>query len=216
MWPSPINPTRIGVLTNEEPIGTLRWRWSSGSVSRPRSTAWAGSSARRLAGWPQPPTDAIVVCDLKNNTAQRIDLSLTEVTHLAIHPESYGLGLVQERDRIGRATLSGRWIWKAELDSPVEDLAISLDGCTGATTEDGRFRVFDPAGIAVLAGFQGPAGDPALLVGCPARRPGRLADLAPAGRRSSGGMTRLGQVVWSANLPWEGWQLQVVGNQDRG
>src|ERR1035441_7971493 len=49
---------------------------------------------------------------------------LVALTHLTIKPDEFGLALIQERDRIGRLTSSGRWIWKHELRFPVEDLAL--------------------------------------------------------------------------------------------
>ena len=58
----------------------------------------------------------------------RLDVSLVQLTHLAIKPDEFGLALIQERDRIGRLTPAGRWVWKHELRSPVEDLAIGPHG----------------------------------------------------------------------------------------
>ena len=106
-----------------------------------------GRIVRTAPGWMAAATDRrIMLCDLRRNLAQRVDLSLAELTHLAILPDSYGLAIIQERDRVGRTTATGRWIWKTELSSPVEDLAIDSDGYTALTTEDGLLRVYNPAG----------------------------------------------------------------------
>ena len=35
---------------------------------------------------------------------KRVDLSLLEVTHLELGLDHFGLGIIQERDRLGRAT----------------------------------------------------------------------------------------------------------------
>jgi len=204
------NPTRIGVLTSKNRLEIFAG--DGQRIGQSPEVDGVGRIIRTSPGWMAAATDRrIVVCDLKNNTAQRVDLSLNELTHLAIHPESYGLALVQERDRIGRATLAGRWIWKEELDAPVEDLAISLEGHTAVTTEDGRLRVYDPAGTA-LAGFRGPAADPALLVVAPPDAPVVWLTLH---RRSQTlrGHDESGQVVWSTVIPWEAWQFQLVGSR---
>ena len=78
-----------------------------------------GRILRTAPGWLAAATDRqIVLCDLRRNSQRRLDLSLVELTHLVIRPDSFGLALVQERDRIGRVTASGRWIWKRELKKP--------------------------------------------------------------------------------------------------
>ena len=202
------DPPRVGVLTarNRLEIFAADGR----RLGQSPEVDGVGRIIRTSPGWMAAATDRrIVACDLRANTAQRVDLALTEITHLAIRPDTYGLGIVQERDRIGRATLAGRWVWKAELDSPVEDLAIDADGTTAATTEDGRLRVFDPGG-APLAGFRGPASDPALLAAAP---PGAPVAWLTLHRRAQAlrGHDEAGQVRWTAQLPWEAWQFQVVG-----
>ena len=106
-----------------------------------------GRILRTAPGWLAAATDRqIVLYDLRRNTQRRLNVSLVQLTHLVIRPDSFGLALVQERDRIGRVTPSGRWIWKHELQSPVEDLAIGPEGYSAVTTNDGKLLVFDPAG----------------------------------------------------------------------
>ena len=106
-----------------------------------------GRQLRTAPGWLAAATDRqILLYDLKHNTPRRLDVSLVELTHLAIRPDDFGLALVQERDRIGRLTVAGRWVWKQELRSPVEDLAIGPYGFVAVTTHGGEFLVFDPAG----------------------------------------------------------------------
>ena len=75
-----------------------------------------GRILRTAPGWLAAATDRqIVLCDLKHNTHRRLDVSLVQLTHLAIKPDEFGLALIQERDRIGRLTPSSRWVWKQEL-----------------------------------------------------------------------------------------------------
>ncbi len=169
-----------------------------------------GRILRTSPGWLASATDRrLMLCDLRKNTAQRIDISLTELTHLVIRPATYGLGLVQERDRIGRATASGRWIWKKELDSSVEDVAIDDEGYTAATTEDGKLRIFGPGGE-VAGEFRGGPSDPALLAQSP---PGSAVAWITLARRAQilRGHDRLGRVAWETPVPWEAWQFQMVG-----
>ncbi len=202
------DPVRIGVIghTNRLELFAADGR----RVGQAPEIDGVGRILRTSPGWMAAATDRrIILCDLRKNLAQRVDLSLTEVTHLIIRPDTYGLALVQERDRIGRATPAGRWIWKTELDSPVEDLAIDADGYTAITTEAGRLRVFNPAG-APAGEFRGEPSDPALLIGAPAGSTIAWISLA---RRAQvlRGHDRSGRVAWESPLPWEAWQFQAVG-----
>ena len=120
-----------------------------------------GRILRTAPGWLAAATDRqIVLCDLRRSTHRRLDLSLVELTHLAIRPDSFGLALVQERDRIGRVTPSGRWVWKRELKSPVEDLAIGPEGFAAVTTDDGQLMIFDPAGEPTVGATFDPSDPP--------------------------------------------------------
>ena len=61
-----------------------------------------GRIIRTAPGWLAAATDRqIVLCDLRRNTFNRLDVSLVQLTHLAIKPDEFGLALIQERDRIG-------------------------------------------------------------------------------------------------------------------
>ena len=130
-----------------------------------------GRILRTAPGWLAAATDRqIVLYDLRRNTQRRVDVSLVELTHLAIRPDSFGLALVQERDRIGRITPSGRWVWKSELRSPVEDLAIGPEGFAAATNNDGQLMVFDPGGEPTVRTLFDPS-DPPLLIEAPEGSP---------------------------------------------
>src|SRR5205823_13502166 len=106
-----------------------------------------GRILRTAPGWLAAATDRqIVLCDLKRNKIRRLDVSLVQLTHLAIKPDDFGLALIQERDRIGRLTTASCWVWKHELRFPVEDLAIGPRGFAAITTNGGQLQIFDPAG----------------------------------------------------------------------
>ena len=167
---------------------------------------------RTAPGWIGAATSKqVVICDIQRNVSRKLDLNLVELTHFVLKPDSYGIGLVQERDRVGRATAAGRWVFRRELDTPVEELAVDADGFTAVTLDDGRLLILDPAGE--------PAGhyhvkpeEPLLLVEAPeASTPScRWVTLA---RRSQvlRAHDRLGKVLWESPLPWEAWQLLRFG-----
>ncbi|AMV38531.1 hypothetical protein [Planctomyces sp. SH-PL62] len=145
-------------------------------------TTGVGRILRAAPGWLAAATDRqVALCDLRRGEQRRVDLRLVELTHLAIKPDSFGLAIVQERDRIGRATASGRWVWKHELPTAIEDLAIGVEGFAAATTNDGRLLVFDPAGeITPTPGFE--AADPPFLIEAPEGSPPGLAWITLARR----------------------------------
>ena len=103
--------------------------------------------AASAPGWLAAATDRqILLYDLKHMTHRILDVSLVQLTHLAIRPDDFGLALVQERDRIGRLTPASRWVWKQELREPVEDLAIGPYGFVAVTTHSGQLTHLRPRG----------------------------------------------------------------------
>lgn len=171
-----------------------------------------GRILRTAPGWLAAATDReIALHDLRRGEHERVDLRLVDLTHLAIKPDSFGLAIVEERNRIGRATTAGRWVWRSELPTPIEDLAIGREGFAAATTDHGQLLVFDPAGrITPTGGFD--AADPPLLVEAPEGSPSGVAwiTLARRDQRLSGhGPT--GDLAWTRQLPWEGWSLLRLG-----
>ena len=171
-----------------------------------------GRILRTAPGWLAAATDRqIVLCDLRQSTHRRLDLSLVELTHLEIRPDSFGLALVQERDRIGRVTASGRWIWKRELKSPVEDLAIGPEGVSAVTTDEGQLLIFDPSGEPTVGATFDPT-DPPLLIEAPDAAPSGVAWLTLSRRQQQvTGHDLRGRVAWTRQLPWEGWSLVKIG-----
>jgi hypothetical protein len=167
-----------------------------------------GRILRTSPGWLAASTDRqIVLCDLRGQTQRKVDLSLIEITHLVIDPDTFGLAIIQERDRIGRATPSGRWIWKHELRSPVEDLAIGPGGTAAITTADGNLTIFDPAGVPRIGSRLDP-GDPSLLIQAPDRSPTEIAWLSLARRgQNVRGHDEEGRIAWETQVPWESWQF---------
>jgi hypothetical protein len=170
-----------------------------------------GRTLRTAPGWLAAATDRqILLCDLKRGSQRRLDVSLLELTHLAIRPDDFGLALVQERDRVGRLTASSRWVWKQELRRPVEELAIGPYGFVGATTHGGEFLIFDPAGE-YKSGFSFDPTDPPLLIEAPVDSPPPVAWITLARRAQLlRGHDLAGQVVWERPTPWEGWALHRI------
>jgi hypothetical protein len=167
-----------------------------------------GRLLRTAPGWLAAATDRqILLYDLKHNTHRRLDVSLVELTHLVIRPDEFGLALVQERDRIGRLTVSSRWVWKQELRWPVEDMAIGPYGFVAVTTHGGELRVFDAAGESTST-FTFDSTDPPLLIDAPTDSSPQVAWITLARRAQLlRGHDLRGQVLWERSLPWEGWAL---------
>ena len=171
-----------------------------------------GRILRTAPGWLAAATDReIALFDLRRGERERVDLRLVELTHLAIKPDSFGLAIAQERDRIGRATTAGRWIWKHELSAAIEDLAVGREGFGAATTDQGQLLVFDPAGrISPTGGFD--PSDPPLLIEAPEGSPPTVAWITLSRRAQRlAGHGPMGDLVWTRQLPWEGWSLLRLG-----
>jgi hypothetical protein len=167
-----------------------------------------GRLLRTAPGWLAAATDRqILLCDLRNLSTRRLDVSLVELTHLAIRPDDFGLVLVQERDRIGRLTVSSRWVWKQELRAPIEELALGPHGFVAVTTHGGQLLIFDPAGEST-ARFTFDPTDPPHLIEAPAGSPPGIAWVTLARRAQFlRGHDLGGQVLWERPIPWEGWSL---------
>jgi len=204
------SPPRVALITHKNRLEV--YTTAGKKLGQAPEIAGVGRLVRSSPGWLAAATDRqVVLCDLHANTAHRLDISLVELTHLAIRPDTYGLAIVQERDRIGRATGAGRWIWKSELNVPVEDLAIGPDGTTAITTEDGRLRVFDAGGRPAGEYQSGPP-EPLLLAEAPEGSPPGLAWVTLARRNQViRGHDLAGRVAWESPIPWDGWGLHPAG-----
>ena len=184
---------------------------------RPQDRRCARHDGRRpdlakRAGWIAAATDRqIVLCDLREDEYHQVDVSLVQLTHLAIRPADFGLGVVQERDRLGRLTIAGRWVWKRELRLPIEEMAIGPGGLMAVTTNAGELMVFDPAGEPSIA-FRFDPTDARLIIEAPDGSPPEVAWITLA-RRSQfmRGHGPRGQVIWERPVPWEGWGLLRLG-----
>ena len=173
-----------------------------------------GRILRCSQGWIAAATDRqVVLYESDTGKFHRPDLDLVQLTHLQIRPDSYGIAVVQERDRIGRATISGRWVWRKELKHPLEELAIGPHGLTAYTTEDGQFQILDAAGEeSGLNPFR--AEEPLLMVEAHGINSGPQSIVFVSLSRHAQvlrGHGADGKVRWEAPTPWVGWQLTRVG-----
>lgn len=203
-------PPRIAVITNRNRLQVFTPEGKA--LGQAPEISGVGRIVRTAPGWIAAATDhQVVLYDARRNAASRLDLSLVEITHLVIRPDGFGLALVQERDRVGRATPAGRWVWKRELDAPVEDLAIGPGGLMAVTTEEGRLRIFDAAGEPA-ANFASSPPEPLLLAEATEGSPEELTWLTLARRQQVlRGHRRDGGVLWETPVPWEAWHLHPIG-----
>ena len=205
------DPVRVALFTS--PHRLALYASDGQKLTGSLELSGVGRILRTAPGWLAAATDRqIGLLDLRRNSERRLDLSLVDLTHLDIKPDSFGLAIVQERDRIGRVTPSGRWVWKSVLPSAVEDLVIGPEGFAAVTTSAGQLLVFDPAGRAAIGAAFDPS-DPPLLIEAPESSPRGIVWLALARRHQQvTGHDRGGKQKWSCSLPWEGWSIVKVGS----
>jgi hypothetical protein len=204
------DPPRVGFLTGKNRLQVFTP--AGQGIGQGPELPGVGRLLRTAPGWIAAATDRnVALFDARRNTMHRLDVSLVELTHLAIRPETFGVAMVQERDRVGRAAASGRWIWKRELKSPVEDLAIGPEGAAAVSCDDGRLLIFDPTGE--LGGsFASDPAEPLAMIEAPRGSPEPVAWLTLArGFQALRGHDLHGRIVWEVALPWEPWQLHHLG-----
>jgi hypothetical protein len=203
-------PGRIGLLTRSNRLQVFTTEGKN--LGAAPEILGVGRLLRTAPGWIASATDRqIALYDARRNAALRLDLSLAELTHLVLRPDSFGLAIVQERDRAGRVTPAARWIWKKELSSPVEDLAVGPDGTSALTLDNGRLEIYDPAGE-LMGSYAADPSEPLCMIDAPAGAPAPTTWLSLARRAQVlRGHDLRGRVLWETPVAWEGWQLQRVG-----
>lgn len=204
-------PTRIALMTNTgrltvfDPLGE--------PIHESDPVPGIGRILRVAPGWIAAATDRhLLLYSAHENRSERLDLRLVELTHLVLRPDTYGLAIVQERDRIGRITIAGRWVWREELDSPVEELAVGSQGTTAVATEDGRLRLYNAAGEPLTARF-GPADEPLLILSNRRQdEPGPVWFTLARHEQVVRGHALDGTIAWELPVPWVSWQFLEVGD----
>lgn len=205
------NPPRVGAITNTNRLQVFTT--TGGALGQAREIIGVVRIFRTAPGWIAAAADRMIVLyDARRSGAQRVDMSLFEVTHLIVRPDTYGLAIIQERDRIGRTTPTECWVWTRELRWPVEDLALGPEALTAVSTEDGRILVFDSAGEPFGTYTANPGEPLCCMVEAPNGSPPGLAWISLTRRaRVVRGHLADGRPVWESPIPWEGWQLHRVG-----
>jgi hypothetical protein len=203
-------PRRVGVIGPKNKL--ILFSDKGKRVGEAPEIVGVGRILRTCPGWIAAATDRMILaCDCRKNTALRVDLSLAELTHLVIRPDDFGLAIVQERDRIGRSTLSGRWVWKRELRQPVEEIAVGPEGSMALTLEDGTLLVHDPAGNPYET-ISARGKEPMCLAAAPPGAPGGVAWITLARRAQIlRGHNLQGRPIWESPVPFEAWQMHPVG-----
>jgi hypothetical protein len=204
------DPPRIGVLSSN--LRLQIFTTDGQNLGFAPDILGVGRILRTAPGWIGAATDRqVVLFNASKNAAQRLDLSLVEVTHLVIRPDSFGVCIVQERDRISRATIAGRWIWKQELKVAIEDVAIGPDGYAAMTTDAGTLTIFDPSG-ATAGTFQAEPAEPLCLIEAVEFSPSGVAWMTLARRAEVvRGHDLRGRVMWESPVAWEAWKFQRIG-----
>jgi len=203
------DPPRVGFMTGRNQLQIFTP--SGQNLGEAPELPGVGRIVKAAPGWIAAATDRhVLLYNARQNTVHNMDLSLVELTHLVLRPDTYGVALVQEGDRLGRATPPGQWIWRQELKSQIEDLAVGPGGATAITTEDGQLLIYDAVGE--LAGhFSANQPEGLCLVAAPAGAPDDVAWITLARRfQTLLGHDLSGRVVWETPIPWEAWQLHPI------
>jgi len=174
-----------------------------------------GGSGRMLKsrdGWVAVANDrTLVLCNVSKSETIQPELDLVQITHFDMRPAQYGLLIIQEADRIGRATVAGRWVWRVSLPATVESLVLADDGYAGLSLDNGLILILDSSGKAVgkwSAGEQ----EAVLLCESQGRNEGlcRWVSLARQ-ERILRGHALDGRVLWQVETPFAPWELVRTG-----
>ncbi len=203
-------PPRIGFITTRNRLQV--YTTDGKALGQAPEITGIGRIIRTAPGYLAAATDrCLVLYDAEQNGAQRIDLDLVELTHMVFRPRSFGLALVQEQYRVGRAGLNGRWAWRRELASSIEEIALDRGDRLAATDAEGHLVLFDDEGQPKEITLAAPA-EPCLLIEAPERSPDAVSWLALARRLQwLRGLDRNGKVIWEVRLEFEAWQLLRLG-----
>jgi hypothetical protein len=146
-----------------------------------------------------------VVYDSARNQSVVYATRFTEVTHSRLYSATE-LILVQERDRLTRATLSGEVAWVEPLRDCVQELAIA--GRTIAVVTDrGELIFYTPSGQ-VLRRIAPQAGALQLLVAT-----NEQFVTAGKGDQMLRAYSPFGELLWERPAPMDPWQLLGVGQR---
>ncbi|MBI1322809.1 hypothetical protein GC170_06450 [bacterium] len=203
-------PPRVGVL---DPKKQLTCFLETGvEAETVPALGGVGRLIRQRDGWIAAGNDrTLVLVDLARGAIHRPDLDLVQVTHFDMRPTSYGLAIVQEGDRLGRATVAGRWIWRKSLPATAESMVLADDGLIALSLDNGGMIVLDPAGSEV--GRWSVGDQEAVLVCESAGRHGSTCRWASYSRqeRQLRGHSLDGAVLWQTEVPFQGWSLARTG-----
>ncbi len=135
------------------------------------------------------------------------DLSLVQVTHFQMRPRNYGLLIIQEADRLGRASMDGRWLWRVHLPATVESLVLTEDGYAAVSLDNSQVGVVGPAGKGVGKWSAGEH-EAVLLCESQARHDGlcRWVSLARSERVLRGHALDM-RLLWQVEVPFAPWDL---------
>lgn len=179
------------------------------------SVAPLGGSGRMLKtrdGWVAAASDrTLALVNLSQSETLMPELDLVQITHFDMRPAQYGLLIIQEGDRIGRATPAGRWVWRVQLPATAESLVLANDGYAALSLDNGQLLVLDSAGKGVgkwSAGEQ----EAVLVSESAARHEGRCRWVSLARQeRLLRGHSLDAKPIWQLETPFAPWELVRTG-----
>lgn len=172
----------------------------------------AGRLLKAVDGWVAFGNDQVIqLLNLSTSGVIQPDLSLVQVTHFAIRPKNYGMLIIQEGDRLARAGMDGRWIWRVHLPATVESLVLAEDGYAAVSLDNSHVGVIGANGKGVGKWTAGEH-EAVLLCESQARHDGlcRWVSLARTERVLRGHALDL-RVLWQVETPFAPWDLVRTG-----
>ena len=168
----------------------------------------AGRLLKAVDGWVAFGNEkTIQLLKLSSSQVIQPDLNLVQVTHFEMNPAKYGLLIIQEGDRLGRATMDGNWLWRVHLPATVESMVLAQDGYAAVSLDNSQVGVIGANGKGIgkwSAGEQ----EAVLLCESQARHDGlcRWVSLARSERVLRGHALDM-RVLWQVETPFAPWEL---------
>lgn len=203
-------PWRLCLLDNKKSLKCFAHDGDEAEEIPP--LAGSGRLLKARDGWVAAANNqTLVLLNLANSETFQPDLDLVQITHIDLKPAKYGLLIIQEGDRIGRATPSGKWLWRVHLPATVESMILADDGYAALSLDNGFIAILDSSGKPV---GKWSAGDQEAVLLCESqgRHEGlcRWVSLARQ-ERILRGHALDGRILWQVETPFAPWEIYRTG-----